>query len=132
MSDGRLRSLRVGHFDKREATGLARVAIRYNVYSLYATVSGESGMQVILRCLITEISDKYVGHSIDPLILKLSLSDSSETNLNKKEGLAAGRHSVVNTDARKDTLSVADFCGVASEKGFPRGGQKFKGRILER
>jgi hypothetical protein len=71
-------------------------------------------MQVILRCLITEVSDKYVGHSLNPLFCKLSLPDSSETNLNKKEGIAARRHSVVNTGTRKDTLSLTDFTPGAS------------------
>jgi hypothetical protein len=109
MRDRLLSGLRIRHFYEGEATRLPRITVRYDINSLHATVGGESGMQVILRCLITEVSDKYVGHSLNPLICKLSLPDSSETNLNKKEGIAARRHSVVNTGTRKDRFSLADF-----------------------
>jgi hypothetical protein len=63
MSNGCLRSLRIGHFDECETTGLARVTIRNDIYTLHTAILGECGMQVILRSLITEVSDKYVGHS---------------------------------------------------------------------
>jgi hypothetical protein len=63
MGNGCLRSLRIGHFDERETTGLPGVTIRNDIYTLHTAILGECGMQVILRCLITEVSDKYVGHS---------------------------------------------------------------------
>jgi hypothetical protein len=103
MSDRGLRSLGIRHFHKCEPSWLSCVAIGNDINALHAPVGGECSVQVVLRCLITEISDKYVGHSFSPFDLKLSLSDSSETNLNKKERSAAERHSMINTDARKDT-----------------------------
>jgi hypothetical protein len=63
MSNSCLRSLRIGHFYECETTGLAGVTIRNDIYALHTAVLGECGMQVILRSLITEVSDKYVGHS---------------------------------------------------------------------
>jgi hypothetical protein len=38
-------------------------------------------MKVVLSSLITEIPDKNVGHSVDPLVCELSLSGCSEANL---------------------------------------------------
>jgi hypothetical protein len=66
MSNSRLRSLRIRHFHKCETAGLPGVTIRNDIYALDAAVCGEGRMQVILRSLITEISDKYVGHSFGP------------------------------------------------------------------
>jgi hypothetical protein len=55
--------LRIGHFDECETAGLAGVTVRNDIYALHTAVLRECGMQVILRSLITEVSDKYVGHS---------------------------------------------------------------------
>jgi hypothetical protein len=72
MRNRLLCGLRIGHFHESKATGLPRIAIRYYIYSLDTTIGGESGMQVILRSLITEVSDKYVGHS-SKILLNLQI-----------------------------------------------------------
>jgi hypothetical protein len=81
LRNGRLSGLRFGHLNKGEATGLACLTIRYDTHAFNASIGGECGMQVVLSSLITEIPDKNVGHSVDPLVCKLSLSGCSEANL---------------------------------------------------
>jgi len=75
LRNGHLRFVRVRHFDKSESTRLAGFPVGHDAYTLYAAVSGERIVKLILGGLITEISDKNVGHSVDPLKYKLSLSD---------------------------------------------------------
>jgi len=65
----------VGHFDKREPPGLARVTIRHNIHTVHVSVLRERGVQLILGGLETEIPDKDVHLSLAPLRFKLSLSD---------------------------------------------------------
>jgi hypothetical protein len=96
------------HFDEREAARLAGVPVRDDIYALHAAVSSESRMKIILGGLITEISDKYVCHSMDSFLVDLSLSDCSRTNLSEGN-VAAGRHSKRDTDAGKDTLTISVF-----------------------
>jgi hypothetical protein len=67
MRDSRLGIFGFRHFDKCEAAGLARFTIRYDVDAFHAAIYGKGAMQLLLRGLITEISDKYVGHSIEVL-----------------------------------------------------------------
>jgi hypothetical protein len=82
LRDGGLGGLGFGHFDKCEAASLPCVTIRNDIHALHASVGGECGLKVVLSSLITEIPDKNVGHSVNPLVVcELSLSDCSETNL---------------------------------------------------
>lgn len=77
LSNGGLGCVGVGHFDERKAARLTGIPISDDTDSLDSAISGESGLKIVLGCLITEISDKNVGHSMFPLMRKLSLSDSS-------------------------------------------------------
>src|SRR5437588_11886031 len=61
---------RFRHFDEREATRLTCVTIRNDIDAFYAAIRRESRLEIFLAGLITEISDKNVGHSVfDPLYL---------------------------------------------------------------
>jgi hypothetical protein len=103
-----LGSLSFRHFHEGEAARLAGVAICNDAHSLHTAVSGESSLKIVLCCLITEVSDKYVGHSIDPLFRDLSLSDCSRTKL--LEGGSSGRKALEgDTDACKDIPSVPEI-----------------------
>jgi hypothetical protein len=64
LGDSGLRRLRIRHFDEGESTGLPGGAVRYYTDAVYRAISLKSGLQVFLRCLIAEISDKDVGHSL--------------------------------------------------------------------
>ena len=113
LSYRRFGSRRFGHFDEREAPRLARVSVGDEIHALHAAVGSERCMKIVLRSLITKISDKYVCHDgdsffVDLSLIDLSLSDCSGTNLSEGK-LAAGRHSKGDTDAGKDTLSVSGF-----------------------
>jgi hypothetical protein len=59
-----LRVLLFRHFDECEASGLAAVTICDDAHALHASVSCERGVKILLAGLITEISDKNVGHSV--------------------------------------------------------------------
>jgi hypothetical protein len=113
LSNGRLGCVRFRHFDEREAARLARLAICDDTHSLHTSVSGESSLKIILGSLITEISDKYVGHSMNPFFRDLSLSDCFRTDL-LEGGIAVGRLSKGDTDADKDMLSISDILGISS------------------
>jgi hypothetical protein len=108
LSYRRLGCLRFGHFDERKAARLARVSVCNDIHALHAAVSGESRMKIILRSVITEISDKYICHDGNSFFVDLSLSDCSGTNLLEGK-VAAGRHSKGDTDADKDHYSVSGF-----------------------
>jgi hypothetical protein len=108
LSNRGLCRVRIGHFDEREAAGLTRIAIGDDAYPLHAAISGKSRLQVVLGSLITEIPDKYVGHSMYPLLRKLSLSDCSKPVFWQAK-VAAGKHSKGDTDAGKDTFSISEF-----------------------
>jgi hypothetical protein len=115
LSNRRLRGVSFRHFHEGEATRLAGVAIGDDAHSLDTAVSGESSLKVVLCCLITEVSDKNVGHSIFPLFRDLSLSDCSRTKL--LEGGSSGRKALEgDTDACKDIFSVPDFPSVADRQ----------------
>jgi hypothetical protein len=81
LRNGHLSGLRFRHLHKGEATSLACVTIGYDIHAFHASIGGECGMKVVLGSLITEIPDKNVGHSVDPLVCELSLSGCSEANL---------------------------------------------------
>jgi hypothetical protein len=52
----------VGHFHKREAAGLAGVAVRDDINSFDVAELRKSGQQVLLRGLEAEITDKNIVH----------------------------------------------------------------------
>jgi hypothetical protein len=108
LSNRGLRCRRVSHFDECESARLARIPVRHDIHSLHLAVSGERRMKIVLRSLITEISDKYVCHSMNSFLVDVSLSDCSRTNL-FEGNVAAGRHLKLDTDAGKDVLSVSVF-----------------------
>jgi hypothetical protein len=58
-----LGSFRVAHFDECESAWLTRFAVGHEIDSFYVAVRSERILEVSLGCLITEISDKNVGHS---------------------------------------------------------------------
>jgi len=64
LSNRGLGCRRFRHFDEREAARLARVPVRDDIHALHVAVSGERRMKIVLGSLITEISDKYVCHSV--------------------------------------------------------------------
>lgn len=68
VSDCVLGSGCVSHFDEGEAARLATVAIRDDAHALHRAVGGESGLKIILRGLITEISDKYVCQRLNSFL----------------------------------------------------------------
>jgi hypothetical protein len=111
LSNRGLRRVGIGHFYEREAAGLTRIAIGDDTHPLYAAVSGKSRVQVVLGSLITEISDKYVGHSMYPFLSKLSLSDCSKPVFWQAK-VAAGKHSKGDTDAGKDDISITEFLPI--------------------
>jgi hypothetical protein len=107
LGNGGLRCPHVGHFHEGEATRLARVPVRDEIHAFHAAVSSESRMKILLGSLITEISDIYVCHSMNPFLVDLSLSDCSRTNL-VEGNVAAGRHSKW-IRMRAKTLQVYQF-----------------------
>jgi len=110
LRNGRLGCIRIRHFDEGEAAGLARVTIGHDTDALHTAESGESSLKVVLSSLITEISDKYVGHSIDPLFCIYLCRTALEPNFGKAE-VAIGRHSKGDTDAGKDITSLSETLG---------------------
>jgi hypothetical protein len=64
LGDGRFGVAALCHFDKCKTTGLAAVAIRYDVNALDAAVLRKSLLQVFLRSLVTQVSDKDIRHSV--------------------------------------------------------------------
>ncbi len=56
--------LRLRHFNKCEAARLTRFPIGNDTDALYSPVGCECGVKIFLSSLITEITDKYVGHSV--------------------------------------------------------------------
>jgi hypothetical protein len=81
LRNGCLSRLGVRHFNESETTSLPCITIGYDVYAFHASVGGECGLKVSLGGLVAEIADKNVGHSVVPLVCRLSLSGCSETNL---------------------------------------------------
>jgi hypothetical protein len=68
LSNSSLGCRRFRHFDERKAARLTRVPVGNDVDALHAAVSRESRMKIILGRLKTEVSDKYVCHSMNSLI----------------------------------------------------------------
>jgi hypothetical protein len=64
LGDSRLGIAALGHFDKCKTTGLAAVAVRYDVNALDAAILRKSLLQVFLRSLVTQVSDKDIRHSV--------------------------------------------------------------------
>jgi hypothetical protein len=64
LGDSRFRIAALGHFDKCKTTGLAAVAVRYDVNALDAAILRKSLLQVFLRGLVTQVSDKDIRHSV--------------------------------------------------------------------
>ena len=64
MSDGSLRALGVRHFDKRETARLTRIAVGDDIHPLHAAIGGKCVLQILLSCLVTEVPDKNIGHSV--------------------------------------------------------------------
>jgi hypothetical protein len=138
LSDRGLGCLWFCHFNEREAARLARVPVRDDTHALHAAVSGESRMKVVLRSLITEISDKYVGHSMYPSIGELSLSDCSKP-VRWQAKVAAGKHSMGGTDAGKDNMSIPEipkvlyeaftFCNLLRSKSLNTGNERMLWRM---
>jgi hypothetical protein len=108
LSNRSLGCRRFRHFNEREAARLARVPVCDDIHALHVAVSGERRMKIVSGSLITEISDKYICHSMNSFLVDLSLSDCSRTNLSEGN-IAAGRHSKRDTDAGKDTLTISVF-----------------------
>ena len=50
------------HFDESETTRLARIAVRHDVYAFHVAKLRKGSMQIFLRRLIAEITDKNVAH----------------------------------------------------------------------
>ncbi len=67
LRNGGLRCLRIRHFDKSEAPSLACIAIGNDIHALHRSVGGECCLEIFLSCLVAEIPDKNVGHSVNPL-----------------------------------------------------------------
>ena len=72
LRNGRLRVLRIGHFDESEAAGLTRVPVRDDIDSFDIAELGKSSEQVLLRGLKAEIADENVAHGVLVLTVKLS------------------------------------------------------------
>jgi hypothetical protein len=60
---------RICHLDERKPAWLSRVTIGYDIYALDRSVSRKGGIEILLRGLVAEIADKYVGHEQIPLKL---------------------------------------------------------------
>src|SRR5215472_16063986 len=52
----------LGHFDEGKAAGLSGSAIGYDVDAFDGAVRPECGIELVLCCFITQVSDKDVGH----------------------------------------------------------------------
>jgi hypothetical protein len=64
LRNGVLRSLRVSHFNEGKTAGLAGSSVSDDIDAFHSAIRFKGGLQVFLSRLVTEISDKNVGHSI--------------------------------------------------------------------
>ena len=133
-----LRRIGIGHFDEREAARLSCVAVGDDAHPLHTAIGRESRLQIVLGSLITEISDKYVGHSMYPSLGELSLSDCSKP-VRWQAKVAAGKHSMGGTDAGKDNMSIPEipkvlyeaftFCNLVRSQSLNIGNQRMLRQI---
>ena len=70
--NGRLRLLRIAHFDERKAAWLTRIPVRDDIYLVDIAELGKSREQFFLRGLETEIADKNLAHGVLVITFKLS------------------------------------------------------------
>jgi len=72
LRNGRLRLLRIGHFDERKAARLTGVPVRDDSDLFDIAESGKSSEQVLLRGLEAEVADKNLAHGVLKRTFKLS------------------------------------------------------------
>ena len=107
--NSRLCGLCFRHFDESKTTRLSRITVGDDVDSFYPAISGECRVKVLLGRLITEVPHKNVGHWCLILCISKFIFVRLLGNQLIQEGVAAGRHSKVNTDAGKDIYSVSEL-----------------------
>ena len=72
LRNGRLRLLRIAHFDEGEAAWLPRIPVRDDIYLFDIAELGKSREQSFLRGLEAEIADKNLAHGLLVVTFKLS------------------------------------------------------------
>ena len=93
LRNGRLRVLRIGHFDESKAAGLTSVPVRDNIDLFDITELGKRSEEVLLRGLEAEIADKkycswcpYTYLQIVSLRFRIRLGQQTDVGIGRKDG----------------------------------------------